>query len=340
MNNSSESENLNGKENGVGSNDAAAKQPRRIRGCLLGGVSLLLLAFSAAYAYQQWFGIQVDPDLKDVEITVNDSNGTDDSEDPVEEGITSGLTEKAIQDAEHPLMPALEVARLGLASMEKNVHDYQAVIVKQARVKDKLSDVEHMKVKIRHRRTLDDGTEIPFSVYTRFMSPQNVVGQEAIFVEGWNDGNLIAHLKPGIFNRLNIPLDPNGPIAMKGNIYPITMLGLKNLIKEMIAKGTRDLEHGECEVTFDRNIEIDGRKCLLLEITHPVERKHFEFHKAKIYIDLDYQVPVAYEGFLWPKEEGGEAVLLERYIYTELKINIGLDDSDFDTANEEYDYPG
>ncbi len=317
-------------------------RPWRLRSCLLGVGVVLLMLFASAYCYQQWFGIKADPNLKNAKIvSVGNDKNSDNQEDETPAGITAGLTEKAINDAEHPLIPTLEIARLGLANIENNVFDYEAVVIKQALVKNKLTKLEHMKVKLRHKRKLEDGTEIPFSVYTKFLGPDAVVGQEAIFVEGWNEGKLIAHAKPGSFLNLSrVSLDPNGFLAMRGTIYPITMLGIKNLVKQMIEKGTRDLEHDECQVTFDRNIEIDGRKCTLIEITHPEERDYFEFHKAKIYIDQEYQIPVAYEGFLWPKEEGGEPRLLEKYFYTELKINIGLDDSDFDPDNEEYAYPG
>ena len=301
--------------------------------------AFILLTFTAAYGYQQWFGLKADPTLKDAEI-VTGTGDTEQSNEGEIKGITAGLTKEAIESAEHPLIPALEVAKLGLANIEKNVQDYEAVVIKQALVKGKLTNLEHMKIKIRHERTLDDGTKIPFSVYTRFLSPDSVVGQEAIYVDGWNDGNLIAHMKPGLFNRFRIPLPPDHKLAMKDTIYPITMLGIKNLIKEMLVKGARDLEHDECEVTFNRNVEIDGRKCMLLQITHPVKRDHFEFHIAKIYIDLEHEIPIAYEGFLWPEEEGGEPQLLEKYIYTDLKINVGLEDYDFDPDNEEYDYPG
>lgn len=302
-----------------------------------------MMLFAGAYFYQLWYGPKVDHELvKDVQILAGGGGGSDvdHTREIPSTNITAGLTEESIQAAEHPLIPALEVARLGLENIEKNVFDYEAIIVKQALVKKKLTPIEHMKVKIRHQRELEDGTKIPFSVYTKFLSPDSVVGQEAIFVEGWNDGNLIAHAQPGFLNVARIPLKPDSFFAMRGNIYPITMIGIKNLVKQMIEKGTRDLEHDECEVTFDRNIEIDGRKCMLIEITHPVERDYFEFHKAKIYIDLEYEVPVAYEGFLWPKEEGGEPQLLEKYIYTELKINCDLDDTDFDPDNEDYLYPG
>ena len=85
--------------------------------------------------------------------------------------------------------------------------------------------------------------------------------------------------------------------------------------------------------------DSNGRKCVMLEVMHPVQREHFEFHVARIYLDQELEIPIAYEGFSWPEEEGGEPVLEEKYFYTELKLNVGLQDSDFDPSNPSYDYP-
>ena len=92
-------------------------------------------------------------------------------------------------------------------------------------------------------------------------------------------------------------------------------------------------------VTVKKDLELNGRKCMMLEAKHPVKRDHFEFHIARIYIDYETEFPVAYEGFLWPQEPGGEPVPLEKYYYSDIKLNVGLKDIDFDPANKEYAYP-
>ena len=38
----------------------------------------------------------------------------------------------------------------------------------------------------------------PFSVYMKFLAPENLKGQEVIYVEGANDGNLIGHAGSGL----------------------------------------------------------------------------------------------------------------------------------------------
>jgi hypothetical protein len=46
-----------------------------------------------------------------------------------------------------------------------------------------------------------------------------------------------------------------------------------------------------------------------------------------------------YASYSWPLEEGGEPLLDEEYTYTELQLNVGLDDSDFDTEHPDYRFP-
>ena len=77
----------------------------------------------------------------------------------------------------------------------------------------------------------------------------------------------------------------------------------------------------------------------MLEIAHPEKQDRFEFYKARIYID-ERDLPIAYESFLWPEAEGEDPPLLEKYYYTNLKVNVGFDDADFDPDNEAYKFPG
>ena len=107
----------------------------------------------------------------------------------------------------------------------------------------------------------------------------------------------------------------------------------------MIEKGERDRQQGECVVNINRSSKINGRDCTMIEIRHPVEREHFEFHIAKIFIDDQLNVPISYSAYSWPKEEGGKPVLQETYTFTDLEINVGLTDEDFNIKNPSYDFP-
>ena len=91
---------------------------------------------------------------------------------------------------------------------------------------------------------------------------------------------------------------------------------------------------------MQREVDINGRLCTMFQALYPEKRPKLESHIARIYIDDELNVPIAYEGYLWPEKPGGELPLIEKYYYTDLKINVGLTDRDFDPGNEAYDYPG
>lgn len=255
--------------------------------------------------------------------------------------VTARVNQKIIDQAEHPFDPLAEIAQLSLAEIDKNIQDYTTTLVSQVRVKGKLQDEKYVFCKIRHARSvgeLEGKKDIPFSVYTLFLKPKANVGQEAIWVDGWHEGNLVAHTT-GMMNLKIFYLDPDGTLAMDGNLHPIREIGFRNLMLKMAELTKNSQEHGECTVKLKRNVEVNGVKCTVFEVVHPVKRDHFENHIARIYIDDSENIPIAYEAYLWPEKEGGQPPLLEKYYYTDLKLNVGLTHDDFQADNKEYNYP-
>lgn len=229
---------------------------------------------------------------------------------------------------EHKLLPAVRWAKLCMDKMQL-VQDYSAKMVKRERLDGTLSDYEYLYVKVRHE---------PFSVYLSFIGPARVKGQEAIYVKGRNNDNLLGHANGmrKIFGTVS--LKPDSMLAMAGNRYPITELGIRRLIERLIEVGEHDSQFGECEVQAVPNTRINGRECVCLQVLHPVPRKEFLFHKAKIYVDSQHNLPVRYEAYDWPLEPGGQPPLLEEYTYLDLKLNNGFTDRDFDATNPEYQF--
>lgn len=312
------------------------------RGWLVGLTSVVVLSVPGFFTAQHFLTPDVDPDLKVPELATA-SAGTSEvvgvSEfTGIPEGSVTRLISKAIiEAAEHPLDPILNMAEVAIERMEEKVADYTAVLSSQVRADGKLGDERHLDVRIRHEN--NEGPDITqFSVYTRFLKPKSSAGQEAIWVKGWNNDKIVAH-GAGLLNIKRVYLDPTSPMAMKGNRNPIWDVGIKNLLVQLMAKGRRDREHGECSVTITRQVEVAGRQCSLITVTHPKQREHFEFHIARLYIDDEHGFPIAYEGHLWPEKPGGELPLIEKFVYSDVKLNVGLKDIDFDPANEKYNYP-
>lgn len=233
-------------------------------------------------------------------------------------------------EGEHPLMPALRWADKGLKQVQENVQDYSAFLVKQERIGGELQPPQTLFVKIRHE---------PFSAYTKFVKPDKLAGQEALYVAGANDGKMWAHTT-GIRNTLvgTVSLKPTSPFAMEGQRYPITEIGFQNLVRRLLEVGLEDSKYGECEVRFLDNAKINDRTCLCIEVKHPVPRKNFRFHIARIYVDKEMNLPIRYEAWDWPREQGGEPELLEAYTYLNIKINNGFTNADFDPRNPSYQF--
>jgi hypothetical protein len=237
---------------------------------------------------------------------------------------------QAGEGSAHPIDAALELAEKVQRNIDDNVHDYTASVIKQERSGSELKPEELCEVKVRNK---------PFSVYMKFLAPDNLKGQEVIYVEGANDGKLIGHAGSGAAALLGSKwLDPRGPIAMFEQRYPITELGIGNLTKRLIEIGQHDRQYGECYVWRNDNAMVGDRPCISITVMHPVRRSGFIFHIARIFIDKELMVPLHYEAYDWPQQPGEAPSLLERYTYTNLKLNPGLTDADFDPHNPNYNF--
>ena len=241
----------------------------------------------------------------------------------------------------HPLDPALALAHDGLRNIRENVRDYKCVMVKRERIGDTVHDYEYMFAKIRNEQTVDGRVTVPFSVYLYFLKPESMKGREVIFVRGENDGKMIAHERRDSFKGKfgSVWLRPDGSLAMQGNRYPITEIGLETLVVRLIEKGTRDKQNGtpeECLVEFRKGAKINDRTCTMLQVTHPQPRDYYDFHIARIFIDDELNVPLRYAAYTWPARPDGEPELIEEYTYLKLELNVGLTDDDFDSENPNY----
>ena len=239
----------------------------------------------------------------------------------------AGLNTGEATAGEHPLAPAIRWARQGMDTINK-IDDYQCTMVKRERIGGELGEHEYMFVKVRHN---------PFSVYTYFLAPSRVKGQEAVYVDGRNDGNMLAHGN-GVKHRLfgTVSLKPTSLMAMSGNRYPITEMGMRRLTERLIEIGSNDMQYGECNVNWIQGAKIDKRLCTCIQVTHPIRRNNFLFHLARIYVDDELQLPTRYEAFEWPREPGGQPQLTEEYTFLNIKINNNFTDADFDTNNPNY----
>lgn len=229
-----------------------------------------------------------------------------------------------LQQGEHPLMPVIRVGKEVIAHIDNNVQDYSCVLEKRERLDGSLGDKQVIQMNVR---------EQPFSVYMKFHQPHQ--GREVIFVNGQNNNEMLV-LEAGFKRRLGqMSLDPNGWLAMRGQKYPITKIGIRNLMAEVVKFAEADTKYSECEVKTDPNTNIDGRPTTMIQIEHPVPRREFRSYVTRIFLDNELKVPIHCDSYMWPEVQGKAPPLEKSYTYRNLKVNVGLTPNDFDPKNPE-----
>jgi hypothetical protein len=214
-------------------------------------------------------------------------------------------------------------------------------MVKREEINGQLGEHEYALIKIRNRKTRDNKVIVPFSVYMQFLKPDTVKGREVLYIEGANNGKMVAH-EGGTAGKFlpTVWIRPDSYLAMRGQKYPLTDIGLENLMLKLIERGERDRGNtaSRCEVTFHKDAKINGRVCTLLQVKHPKPVPGLDFHIAQIFIDDELQLPIRYAAYNFPAAAGGQPTVIEEYTYLNLKINVGLTDADFDHTNSNYNF--
>lgn len=249
-------------------------------------------------------------------------------------GSICPLNIRPTQPGEHPMAPLVPWANEGLQAFNAKIKDYSCVMIKRERINGQLQDSSTLFMKIR---------EQPFSIYVKYLKPDRRAGVEALYRKGYHNDQLLGHDVGFKAMAGSLWLDPNGRLAMAGQKYPITDGGIPNLVRKMIETVQLDMKNDpqgkETFVKFVENgVSIDGRPCIRIDVMHPVQRSCYRFHRAEIYIDKEWGVPVRYAAWMWPTTPGGKPVLDEEFTYTKLRFNCGFTDWDFNEKNKEYKF--
>ena len=241
--------------------------------------------------------------------------------------------------APHPLDEGIALAKRALLHSRSNYKDYTATLVKRERVDGEVGQQEFMYIKVRNRQVQNGQVVTPMSVYLAFLSPATVKGREVIYVENRNNGYITAH-EGGMKGRFlpTVNLNPAGRFAMQGQRYPITDIGLENLIVKLIERGETARQYPDVQAEFRREAKVKDRKCTVLQVTQPNKRPDLDFYIAQIFIDDELQIPIRYVAYDWPTTAGANPEVIEEYTYLDVKVNVGLTDEDFNPENPAYSF--
>jgi len=252
-------------------------------------------------------------------------HGTAQGSDPGDAGVAPAWTD---DPSKHPLMPALRWAKEALRRIEQ-IDSYTATLIKRERTVGTVGPRESLSIKVRQK---------PFSIYVKSLGPQSMKGQEALYVEGANKGKIWAH-GVGLRGLLGtLAIDPNSPLAMQGQQYPLTQIGILKLTRRLIDVADNDMKYGECAVKWIDHVKINNLSCRCIEVVHPQPRRNFIFHIARIFVDDKLDLPIRYERYDWPNSPGDKLPLMEEYTYLDVKLAAGLAAADFDVRNPAYHF--
>ncbi len=235
------------------------------------------------------------------------------------------LIEQAPQT--HALIPALRAALVALDAA-RALKDYEADFVKIELI-GRQTLTTRMNVKIRHA---------PFSVYLKFVDPH--AGREAIYVSGKNNNHVVVH-DTGLAALVGtLTLDPTGSTAMEGNRHPITNMSLPILVESVMGTWLAQARQNATGITVNNfpNAKIGEQTCQTIEtvLAQPIGTNSFQ--TTRLYIDTTTKLPVRVQNYAFPTRRGQKPVLVEDYMYQNLKANLSLADIDFDPQNPRYGY--
>ncbi len=277
---------------------------------------LLVLGVCAALCVLAWTSVQ--------------GAAAESSPAPSASDSTAPSSTPAPSRGKHSLFPVLEWAKRAVARIEKEVPDYSAILLKRESIDGCLSDPQRILLKVRHE---------PLSVYVYCYDPPDRRGEEAIYVAGRNDGNLLGHTT-GITGALlgTMSLKPDGTIAMDGQRHPLTEIGILHLCRRIAQVAEKGVNFPQCKVETTHDEKIGDRGCRCIQIRNPDDRQQFLFSQLRIYVDDELDLPIRFEAYDWPDKPGGDPPLAEQYTYAKLKLGAALTDTDFDVRNPRYGY--
>jgi hypothetical protein len=273
-----------------------AINPRRIFSC--GGLSLFVFTFVSA---------------------ANPPPSAVDNAAPAENPIV--LTQAtAPANAASPMDEPIRLIAAAKKAME-GVKDYSCVLVKKEKVGDKPGVENVMSLRVRSD---------PFSVNLRWLEPKSLVGQEACYVAGKNDGQMRVR-SAGLLGNLGfLSLAPDDARAKATSKHAITESGLANMIDRFVVAWDKERKLSVTKVRLSE-YEFNKRRCTRVEtIQTENPDNQFLFQRTILFFDKETHLPIRLECYEWPAKEGQAGELAEVYSYVNLRLNVGLGDDVFD----------
>lgn len=232
--------------------------------------------------------------------------------EPEKSSNSHSLSADTMDDAVHLIESACKRFR--------NVRDYTCRLIERERLEGILMPETTFAMYVRNQ---------PFSVRLKWLEPKATKGQEAIYVDGRNNGKLLVR-GAGLLGIVGfVSIDINDARAQRSSRHNIKEAGFGNLIEQFGAGWPAERDRGLTKVRIDE-FNFAGRSCKRVETVHLTNPdNYFLFERSVLYFDNETHLPIRVENYDWPARAGMAGELLEEYSYLDVRLNPGLSDEAF-----------
>lgn len=200
-----------------------------------------------------------------------------------------------------------------LDNYDLNVTDFTCHFIKRERIDGRLGKAQEIDVCF-----LDS----PFSVAMRWLK-NPPISDRALYVEGANDGNMLVRPKGLLGIVGTVRRKPDSEQVMANTLRPISRFGFRRSMENLIDVYMGAAERGHLATRFAGRKRVAGRPTIVLERILSVPQPRYSGRRTLIYIDTERLLPICVEAWDWDNK------LTYRYIYSKVKLNVGLTSDDF-----------
>ena len=216
-----------------------------------------------------------------------------------------------------------------LDNYNKNYRDYTCTLIKQEVIRGTRKPEQWMNVKF---------TDKPFSVAMKWLdkTPKGALandqvkklyvpmGDRILYIEGKYDNKMVIRISNPLLRSLlgTQKRPPDGKDAMKNTLRPVSMFGFKRGINSLLDVYRQAAKKGHLKQEFGGYVNVAGRDAIVL-VRYLPAKENYPAKRTEICIDLKTLVPIRIQGFDW------DGHCTSRYVYKDVKFNVGLDNTGF-----------
>jgi hypothetical protein len=233
-------------------------------------------------------------------------------------GIVAGTALPSWGTTEAELLQFLDRADRSYAE----VNDYTAILLRREWIEEALRPQETILLKFQR----------PFRVYMRWIEGPGK-GREGLYVAGAHKDKFLVQEARGFRSLVTAVLDPSHPRVLEESRHPITDVGIGRLL-EIIGENTRRAARGGVLRLVDRSPGTVGdRRVHQVEGILPRNSgAGYYCYRVLVSFDQENDLPIRVVVYDWDDR------VVEEYVYTQLRLNAGLTDQDFDPENQDYGF--